>query len=224
MFFQGKLIVFSGIDGAGKTTQINRLLSLVDKKGGDPFYLWSRGGYTGSFNFLKSCLRKLIGEKLPPPGRNEARKNTFKKIWIRNLWLTLAIFDLLIVYGIYVRTLRIFGRYIIADRYLWDTWIDFQLNFPDTKFDQWILWKILKWFSPKPDVSFVLLIPVAESLRRSKLKDEPFPDSEEVLCQRLEMYKELSIKDDYHIMDCLQPIQEIHSQIIQNIGLKLEPQ
>lgn len=215
--FKGKFIAFSGIDGAGKSTQIDLILAAAANNGKKPVYFWSRGGYTGPFNFLKSCLRKLLGRKLLPPGRNETRDKAFKKIWVRNLWLTLAIFDLLVVYGIYIRILRISGRYIIADRYLWDTWIDFQLNFPDAKVDQWILWKILTWFSPRPDASFMLVIPVAESLRRSTLKDEPFPDSKEVLSRRLEMYQELSIKHDYRIIDCLQPIDKIHNLIIQTI-------
>ena len=209
--FQGKLITFSGIDGAGKSTQIDLLLQSLRERGRKPVYLWTRGGYTGPFNALKTLLRRIIGRKLPPSGRNDERDKTFKKIWVRNLWLTLAILDLMIVYGIYVRVSRTFGRVVIADRYLWDTWIDFQLNFPGVDIDRWILWKILVWISPKPDAAFLLLVPVEECLRRSKLKNEPFPDSEDVLQRRLILYRKFSLR--LHILDGLKPIDVIHKEI-----------
>ncbi len=220
IFEPGWLIVFSGLDSAGKSTQIELLLNFLLEHGKKPVYLWSRGGYTGPFNFLKSCLRKILKKKLPPPGRNEDRENAFKKIWIRNIWLILAIFDLILVYGIYIRIIKFFGRCIIADRYLGDTWIDFKLNFPNAEIDQWPLWKVLKWITPKPDASFMLLIDVDESLRRSLLKKEPFPDSKEVLYKRLDMYKGISCTQGYKRIDCLQVLEKIHNEIVETISLK----
>jgi thymidylate kinase len=215
----GKLFTLSGIDGAGKSTQIDLLMQSVAIIGKKPVYLWTRGGYTGPFNFLKTCLRKVLGKKLPPSGRNSSREKAFQKFWIRNLWLNLAIFDLIVVYGFYVRWLRLLGRYIIADRYISDTWIDFKLNFPEVNYDKWYLWKILIWLTPEPDKSFVLLIPVAESLRRSEMKNEPFPDSKEVLEKRLELYQSFAPASDCYTIDCLQPIPKIHREILQKTAL-----
>jgi len=155
-----------------------------------------------------------LGRRLLPSGRNEERARVFKKPWVRNLWLSIAILDLMLVYGIYVRISRILGRVIIADRYLWDTWIDFQLNFPDVKIDRWILWRILKGLTPEPDASFLLIIPVEESLRRSRQKNEPFPDSEDVLQRRLALYKELSSFNNWHVLDCLQPVEIVRDEIM----------
>lgn len=209
--FRGQLISFSGIDGVGKSTQVDLLLQSLRESGKKPGYLWTRGGYTGPFNALKTLLRRIIGRKLPPSGRNDERDKVFKKKWVRNLWLILAIFDLMIVYGVYMRVNRILGRVMVADRYLWDTWIDFQLNFPDVDIDRWILWKILVWISPKPDRAFLMLVPIEECLRRSKLKNEPFPDSEDVLQRRLILYKEFSHR--LYVLDGLKPIDVIHKEI-----------
>lgn len=210
-FLRCRLIAFSGIDGAGKSTQIDLLLQSLREKGRKPVYLWTRGGYTGSFNALKTLLRRITGRKLPPSGRNDKRDKAFKKKWVRNLWLILAILDLMLVYGIYVRVSRAFGRVVIADRYLLDTWIDFHLNFPNVDIDQWILWKILLRIIPKPDAAFLLLVPVEECLRRSKLKNEPFPDSEDVLQRRLVLYRRFS--HQVHILDGLKPVDVIHKEI-----------
>lgn len=220
-FLRGQLIAFSGIDGAGKSTQIDLLLRSLRERGKRPVYLWTRGGYTGPFNALKTLIRRIIGRKFPPSGRNDERDKAFKKKWVRTLWLILAILDLMLVYGIYMRISRTFGRVVIADRYLWDTWIDFRLNFPDVDIDQWILWKILVWISPKPDAAFLLLVPVEECLRRSKLKNEPFPDSEDVLKRRLILYKGFSYQ--LHILDGLKPIDVIFREIVSCLNNENKP-
>jgi thymidylate kinase len=60
----------------------------------------------------------------------------------------------------------------------------------------------------------MLLIPVEESLRRSKLKDEPFPDSAEVLSQRLAFYEKFSAAGYGIVIDCMHSIDEISNQIV----------
>jgi thymidylate kinase len=136
---------------------------------------------------------------------------------VRNFWLVLSILDLILVYGVYVRISRVFGRIVIADRYLLDTWIDFTLGFPEVCTDQWLTWKILNKTAPRPDVTFLLLIPVQESLKRSILKNEPFPNSEDVLKKRKELYINLSHKGKYVAPNCLQPIGVVQKTILKNV-------
>lgn len=215
---QGKLIVFSGLDGAGKSTQIQLLMEELKQRGEKPVYLWTRGGYTPLFSVCKAFLRYALKRKLPPPGRTEKRERAFKKVWVRNVWLTLSVLDLILVYGVYIRVSRILGRIVIADRYLWDTWIDFVLGFPGAYVDLWVIWKILKRVSPKPDLSFMFLIPVEEALIRSKRKNEPFPDSEEVLIKRKNLYTSITQNEEYAVPDCLQPIEVVQKTILDNVA------
>lgn len=213
-FSKGRIVAFSGIDGAGKSTQIELLLEHLKGAGKRPVYFWSRGGYTGPFNALKEMLRRIMGRKLPPAGRNEQRAQAFEKAWVRNVWLTLAMLDLIFIYGVYFRLLRLLGRIVIADRYLWDTWIDFRLNFPEASIDHRLVWKTLRWITPKPDVAFFLLIPIEESLRRSKLKNEPFPDSAETLQRRLELYETVAGRHHWLCIDCRASINSVQHLIL----------
>lgn len=212
-FSKGKIIAFSGIDGAGKSTQIDLLIRELKSQGQKTAYYWSRGGYTGPFLAFKNLLRRALGGRLPPPGRSEKREKVFQRPFVCSLWLTLAIVDLILVYGIYIRFLTFMGKVVLADRYLWDTWIDFQLNFPDSRFDKSLLWRVLCKVSPKPAGAFLFLVPVEEALRRSALKSEPFPDSEEVLRKRIVLYTTAFPATIWHCIDSLRPVDDIQKEV-----------
>ncbi|MDA7437895.1 hypothetical protein N8773_00850, partial [Candidatus Pseudothioglobus singularis] len=67
------IIVFSGADGAGKSTQIDLLISSITKSGHNACSIWSRGGYTPGFEFVKKALRAILGKKVIPSGREDNR-------------------------------------------------------------------------------------------------------------------------------------------------------
>jgi len=194
------LITLSGIDNAGKSTQIANLTRYLQERGKAPVVLWSRGGYTGGFSALKIWMRRLWPGSIPPPGHSEQREAVLRRVRVRTVWLALALLDLIRVYGINIRWWRLRGRTIICDRYLWDTLIDFRLNFPEETVETWWLWRFLTSLSPKPDASVLLMIPLEESIRRSEMKQEPFADPPEVRARRYVMYEELSATRDWHVI------------------------
>jgi len=212
---KGKLIVFSGIDGAGKSTQIERLETTLRERKLDYKYLWSRGGYTPGFNLLKKLTRKLTGKKiLPPGGESEQRGKALSRPLIRKIWITLSIFDLLWVYCLQIRKWIYQGKHVICDRFLLDTLIDFNLNFPQEKVQNWWSWKLLNRLSPTPDRAFLLLVPVSESIRRSNIKNEPFRESTKILTNRLSLYETLYDKSLYKKLDGLKPPEVIENEIL----------
>jgi len=215
---RGKLIIFSGLDGAGKSTQIEFLMDYFCNRGRSPKFIWTRGGYTSLFNNLKNLLRILLGKRIPPPGRNEERERVMRSRWMQQLWLVISLLDLLRVYAVQIRFWLWSGKIVICDRYLADTLIDFKINFKNLNVERWFLYKLLLRASPRPDASFLMLIPVEEAIKRSGQKDEPFPDSPQVLTKRLCMYKELLNDGNWTILDGLKSKEELTFKIKQIVN------
>ena len=213
------LVAFSGLDGAGKSTQIELLMEDLRQSGGRPRCLWTRGGYTPLLQSAKGLMRRAAGRSLPPPGRSEAHSQAFSRNRTRRLWLILAMLELLWIYGVQLRWWRLTGRSVVCDRYLWDTLIDFRLNFPQETVERWVLWRLLARCTPRPDAAFLLLIPVEESLRRSQLKGEPFPDPPEVLEARLKEYRLIAASgSSFHAIDGTRPREETAAFVRETIA------
>jgi len=209
------IIVFSGTDGSGKSSQIELLKKFFEEQGCKVQVIWARGGYTPLFSFVKKILRILLAKKIPKAGANHSRSKMLKKKSISTAWLTVAILDLFLFYGVYVRVLSLLNFIVICDRYIEDTEIDFNRNFPDNFNSESLLLKLLIWSLPTPRQSFLLYVPVDISLIRSKMKGEPFPDTPDTLSFRLKAYLDESIfsSDKYHKVDCRQTIENIQAEI-----------
>ena len=66
----------------------------------------------------------------------------------------------------------------------------------------------------KPKYSFCLTIPAEESMRRSDLKEEPFPEEIELRKKRIALYlNEIRNNRWAYVIDALQPIETVYSEI-----------
>jgi thymidylate kinase len=206
-----------------------------------PFYLWTRPGYTRNIEACKHLIRSLkpvarsrrndearrteSADSLAPERKQRdypRRANGFKTPLGRRVWLVLALIDLIIVYGVQVRFRLWRGRTVICDRYLWDGLVDFRNNFPDDAVESWMLWRALRALTPRPDVAYFMLIPVEESLRRSKQRERGFQDSEAVLRKRLEQYKIVAEQSQWPILDGQRPVGELAAEIQSSVGTLAE--
>lgn len=191
------IISFSGIDSCGKSTQIKLIENYFSENNMKYKIVWSRGGYTNWFEYIKQGARKLSFGKLPPSGVNEKRTEMFKNSKFQKIWLCIALLDLIRLYAITFRFNCLLGYSIICDRYLWDTYIDFKLAFPVINLEKHILWKILCKLAVKPDVSIIITISPEKSWERSILKEEPFSETLERRKERDKLYKRLIKKDKW---------------------------
>tara|TARA_B100000674_G_scaffold498407_1_gene536577 strand:- start:3600 stop:4283 length:684 start_codon:yes stop_codon:yes gene_type:complete len=219
------IISFSGLDGAGKSTQISIISRFITSNyNSRPLYLWARAGYTPIFSLLKSFIRYILPNVLPAPGPSVARTNTMKSPIITYVWIRIAILDLILTWCFYARIFSFLGFTVICDRYLLDSKLDLQNNFPHADFETYLLWKLLTYLLPHPNISFCLTIPVDLALQRSLLKKEPFPDSYQVLQWRLDSYQSPSafppkVYPNHHSLDCSQPLDIVSSLLIDTIKL-----
>jgi len=210
---RGALITFSGLDGAGKSTQVEQVLSSIRQHGRVPVYLWTRGGYTPTFERAKMAARRLLRRALPAPGSGVRRERFFGNPAWRRLWLAFSLLDLLWVYGVKVRWWLAQRRMVVCDRYLWDTFVDFRVNLPAEDVGRWWLWRALVAAAPTPDEAFLLTVPVEESVARSHRKDEPFRAEPEALARRLALYEALAAEGRWHVLDGMRPLNDLQQDI-----------
>lgn len=216
---RGMLVAFSGLDGAGKSTQLDLLEQALRARGRKVRRFWARGGYTPIFSGAKSLLRRLRPGALPAPGNSAQRQRQMGSARVRRVWLILAMLDLFLCYALWLRIWRLLGYSVLCDRYLEDTALDFRRNFPQEKTEKWWLWRALSRATPQPNAAFLLLIPVEESLRRSVLKNEPFPDTAETLAWRLQAYESLAENGGWRKLDGGAPRDTVQQQIRTTLGL-----
>ena len=209
-------ISLSGIDGAGKSTQLKLIKADLECRGDLVIYLWTRGGNTPGAVAVKGLLRKLAGKKLPSSGHSNQRDDMLRKGWIQRLWLTLAILDLVRIYGINVRWWLFLGKSVVCDRYLWDSLIDFKIMFPDIQIEKWFLWKFLVWCTPVPIRSVLLMIPLEVSEARCLQKYEPFPDTPERRTRRYHLYEIASKFKYWDVIDSTRPVDIVFSDIVKS--------
>lgn len=208
------LISFSGIDGAGKSTQIGRISEEYLNANKKFVYLWTRGGNTPGVTWLKSVIRKISPVRLPPPGRSAGRTKLLAKPKVQTLWLVGAILELYWIYGVFVRWQILMRRTVFCDRYVLDTLIDFTVLFPNIKVETWILWKGLVAISPKPSASFFFEIPLEASFTRCQEKYEPFPDTDEEKRLRYALYTSYFTEDKVTVLDGMDSEDAIASKIL----------
>ena len=94
---KGRLIVFTGIDGSGKTTQANLLLGSLQKDGIDAAYVWSRWEPLLLRPVINRWKNSKKGEGAGPEQNYIELKNKKKKLLdnpvIRWLWLIFFFID-----------------------------------------------------------------------------------------------------------------------------------
>lgn len=183
------MYTFSGIDSSGKTTQIELLQEYCKSQGIEAFYKWGKGRATPGVLWLKELFRQ--DKKMNPEQKKEHRKQIYENKKKKFLLLIASILDLWWFWGIYYRILDKKHELLICDRYVWDTYIDFQTEFSEFDVDKWIIWKIAKAVAPKPKHSFMFLISAEESFRRDNAKGDVDRDEIERKIEKVEKYKKM---------------------------------
>lgn len=210
-------VVFCGVDGAGKSTQIQRLAASLRQLGWEPVVLWTRIGYTPGMQGTKNLVRYFLRRQSIPPGVSAARTQALDRHWVRRWWIRWALLDLIWRWAVVARWYAWRGNPVIYDRYLMDSQIDIQLHFPGEKIESYWLWKLLVGLIPPPTVEFLLMVPVETYLRRSVAKNEPFPLTPERFLDRYELYAAQAQHSGRHVLDGELPVQVLAEEILATV-------
>lgn len=216
------LIVLTGIDGSGKTTQARLLVETLKHAGLKVSYVWTRWEQI----LVKPLTRKWKSNLKKDTGYSDgrAKQNKQKKQqllsnpFFRWLWLGGFFVDygLQILVKVRFRLLR--KGLIVSDRMFYDSVIDQVINLGSNK--EWLLDNLdstwMKIIFPTPDM--VLYIDCPEEIAFSRKDDAP---DIEYLADRRKLYKHLAAKYNWISIDGILPVDEIAVQIKNKVYSKL---
>jgi len=150
-----KLLSFSGIDGAGKSTQIDALLRYLDDRG-HRLKLYTFWDDVVAFSSYREhlTLRLFKGEKgVGSPDRPIARRDKNVTSWYMVLLrLFLYIFDAFRLSAVVSRRAAKDAEFVIFDRYIYDELANLPLQHWPVRLYVRLLLRIV----PRPDLAFLL--------------------------------------------------------------------
>lgn len=213
------IVSFSGIDSAGKTTQIDLLCKYCDGKRIKYKKIWSKARGTPGVILLKELFRK--DKNMDAKDKEEYRAEVFRNSRKRNLLYIASMLDLCWYWGLYLRFLNLTNKLVICDRYLWDTYAEIkEKDFRGIDIDKSLLWRIVKRLAPVPKKSFVFIIPPEESLRRDENKNAAGIEGLDIKRQKIACYMKCVENNCWtNVMDGLKSIDSLHEEVLRIIGI-----
>ncbi len=163
--FNAKLVVFSGIDGSGKSTQAESFCARLRERGCRVDYVWARR--VPVFTRIPAQIIKkfLLREKGKSDGAayveiTQQRRGIMRSKWRRFFWTRLLLLDYLCVTWFRFWVNHRQAEYMVVDRYLADALVDFASMAPDPSGELRQLHRcLLARLFPKPSGFYLIDIP-----------------------------------------------------------------
>jgi dTMP kinase len=210
---KGIIICFMGVDGSGKTTLAKGLEKELSRTGYKCRYLW---WLSAEQSIVRKALRFFARPASNTP-ETPAIKSTYfpegkKPSLFVSMYQYLVLLDYTgqLFYKVWLP--KKLGNTIICDRYIYDTVLAFSIEFgyDDKKFSR--LFDFFYRLSPKPDVFFIINIPLEVAFSRKN--DIPSVD---FLRKPDIMYKDLGKKLNAKQLDGTRNIEQLNALVLEEI-------
>jgi dTMP kinase len=169
------LVAFSGVDGCGKTTQVEALQSAFHTCHLRASPVWSRGGSAPWIGlFTRWGKRQDTDTDMLEPTQSQqaervaVRQQRFRSAWLRAGWSWLTAIELLLQYTRRVALPLLLGRVVICDRYVYDALADWAAYFGEQRVDRRLAARALRLLTPGARLGYWLDLPAEVAQSRSK--------------------------------------------------------
>lgn len=175
------IISFSGTDGVGKSTQMERLIELLKINRKRFHTLHVRENQTPFSHFIGKLITKLSKNKKPKDSK---------------LWYVVTMLEFIHYWCFRLKAKNKRNNFVLCDRHIWDTYIDLWKLYGKPPSGR--LWSYLEKHAAMPDIS--LLYVASEDLITKRLNIKNESDSNESIKWINDKY--LSIQDKFdHVID-----------------------
>jgi dTMP kinase len=211
------LIAFSGIDGSGKTTQVNLLRDHLRQKGVETSKMWSR---------WRPLLSLPLMYVLRRSGQVSVHKADFLSIvefhnpkneGVASLWCFATQLENLLKISAKIIFPLTLGRTVICDRYALDLMVDGMSDLHDSLTRMRFGFKLLRLL-PRPDRAFLIDIDAESAFRR-----KPDMPSVSYNVERIRLYLSLCDEASVRVMDGRRSPEEIHREVWSLVSRMVPP-
>ena len=159
------MIAISGVDGSGKTTQIELLSRKVRELRPNTIVVWSRWRPITSLPLLALMIRLGYARIHATSSIGFVETQVSAKTGLPSLWCFLTQLDNLMKTGLKVTIPLLLGRTVICDRYILDLLVENMADLHDTPKTPRLGHKLLKLL-PRPNLAFLIEVDAKVAFRR----------------------------------------------------------
>jgi len=205
------IIAICGIDGSGKTTQIELLEKHLSQSSFRVKRIWFRWVALLSYPFLALC--RLLGytrwKTISRSNVRYAERKFYMNKALARLWPWLFTLDTFIYSILHIKARRILGYTILCDRFIPDIIVDLMCETRDYRLPKRLAGRLLLSLIPKD--SKLIIIDVSESTAYNRKYDIP---SINYLKERRKLYLTLAKTLNMPVIDGEREASKVHKDIL----------
>jgi dTMP kinase len=214
-----RFICFSGIDGSGKTSQALALFDTISKTNNKCKYIWI-GWDPIILKPVIKCVKNVLFRKKNIKENEYIKYTALKREIFRSpcrqrLYLAYVLIDYFFQVIIKIKIPLALGYLVICDRYIYDVFIDFAINFHwSVEIFSKEIKKLPLWLFTKPNITYFIDTPEEIAFRRKF--DIP---TIEYLIERRVYYQQLAIILKMKNINGDNTFENIHNEICKTLGI-----